>query len=197
MNSMLKSALLLLPLLIFTQKVNAQAENMPLKPKRVSYYCEVDGGYMAGAELRAMFHVKNGLSFGKHFYASLGTGLETYVPSRFVPVFLEARYKVLDRKTSPFVSVSGGYLQGIGRPQNYMYYVPAPASEQKMASGYTFGGKVGIQHAFTPSLSIVSSVGWRYAYARQDAYISYYPYEPTEMSYKMNRFELAIGLIFK
>lgn len=197
MNSILKSALLVLPLFSCMQKVNAQAETIPLKPKRISYYCEVDGGYLAGAELRGMFHVKNGLSFGEHFSASLGTGLETYVPSRFVPVFLEARYNVLNRKTSPFVSVSGGYLQGVGQPQVYMYYFPAPGNEQRLANGYTFGGKVGVQHSFTPSLSIVSSVGWRYAYARQEAYISYFPYEPTEMSYKMNRFELAVGLIFK
>lgn len=197
MNSILKSALLVLPLSVFIREVKAQAEILPVKTKRISYYCEVDGGYLAGAELRGMFHVKNGLSLGKHFFASLGAGLETYVPGRFVPVSLETRYKILDRKTSPFVSVSGGYLQGVGQPQTYIYYVQAPASGQKLANGYTFGGKVGFQHSFTPSLSIVSSVGWRYAYARQEGYMYYLPYEPTEISYKMNRFELAVGLIFK
>lgn len=196
MQNILKSALLALPVFISIREASAQAEMTPPNPKRVSYYCEVGGGYMAGEELRGMFHVKNGLSFGKHLYASLGTGLETYVPGRFVPVFLEARYTILDRKTSPFVSVSGGYLQGVGRPQTNTYYVPYG---QKMGNGYTFGCKVGFQHAFTPGLSIISAVGWRYAYAigRQEPNIYYLPYGPTEMSYKMNRFELSVGLIFK
>lgn len=195
MTTVLKSALLALPLFFLIREASAQSETMPPAPKRAGYYCEVDGGYLAGAELRGMFHVRNGLRFGKHFYASLGTGLETYVPGRFIPVCLEARYKVLDRKTSPFVSVSGGYLQGIGQPQ--IYYIQAPAG-QRLSNGYTFGGKVGFQHAFAPGLTIVSSVGWRYAYAsvKQEPDIYYLPYGPTEMYYKMNRFELAVGLIF-
>lgn len=190
----LQSALVL-ALLAFTPKASAQTEALP-KPKFVQYYCEVNGGYMAGAELRGMFHVKNGLSFGKYIYASLGTGLETYVPSRFVPIFLDVRYKILDRKTSPFVSVSGGYLQGVGQPQP-IYYIQNSNSGLRLSTGYTAGAKLGIVHAFTPGVSIISSVGWRYAYAVQDAYVSYFPYEPTEMSYKMNRFELSVGLIFK
>jgi hypothetical protein len=165
-----------------------------LSPPKMKYFCEVNGGYLAGNEIRSMFHVKNGFSFGNHFDAAIGVGLESYYSGRFVPLFLEGRYTVLNRKTSPFVAISGGYLQGVGQQNQYYYQ-----TNSRLSKGFSTGAKVGIKHQFSKSISMITSFGYRYSYTENPElmyYILPYPNQEAEISYNMNRFELAIGFIF-
>lgn len=181
---------------VFSSSTYAQtpSESTLLAPPKVKYFCEVNGGYLAGNEIRSMFHVKNGLSFGSHFDAAFGVGLESYYSGRYVPLFLEGRYTVFNRKTSPFIAVSGGYLQGVGQQNQYYYQ-----ADSRLSSGFSTGAKVGIKHQFSKSISLVTSMGYRYSYtenAEMMYYILPYPNQQAEISYNMNRFELAIGFIF-
>lgn len=180
-------------LLICSKTVLSQQEVVITPLKKIQYFCELNGGYLAGAELRGLMHVKNGITIGRHFAISLGVGLETHVPGRYIPLFFESKYILMKRKTSPFISVSGGYLQGIQRNQ-FGYY-----GDTKMKGGLTTGARIGIQHFFSGNVGIQTSFGYRYSYAESEGsmYYIHLPYEPMEMSYNMNRFELNVGLIFK
>lgn len=165
-----------------------------LAPPKITYFCEVSGGYLAGNEIRGMFHVKNGLSFGPHVDAAFGLGLESYYAGRYIPLFLEGRYTVLNRKTSPFLAVSGGYLQGVGQKNQYYYQ-----ADSRLSNGFSAGAKIGIKHQFSKSISMLTSLGYRYSYTENPEWMYYilpYPNQPAEISYHMNRFELAIGFIF-
>lgn len=188
----MRNAFKIAVLLLICSKTGLAQQEVVITPlKKIQYFCELNGGYLAGAELRGFIHVKNGISIGQHINLAMGIGLETHVPGKYIPLFLESKYILMKRKTSPFIAVSGGYLQGVQRNQ-YGYY-----SDLKMKGGLTTGARIGIQHFFAGNVGIHTSFGYRYSYAENEGNIYYLPYEPLQMSYNMNRFELNVGLIFK
>ncbi len=175
--------------ILFVQTVFAQNSEKPKSSPKLSYVGQLSAGVLGGDETSRVLHVKNGISFTNHFYATIGLGIERYYSAQYMPIFFDFRYNVLNRKTTPFVSVSSGYLQPL---VSNSYY-----SNNK--GGFTGGAKIGVSHFFSEHVGLETSLGYRYSKVeRQDIYYAWdLIYNPYTTEYNMNRFELSVGLIFK
>lgn len=193
---MRKFSIILLTVVGISAMVHAQEEvNAPskFKPK---YFCELNSGMLAIGDYRAFAHIKNGVSLHPNIDVSFGLGVEGHTTGRYMPLFLEGRYNILTGKTRPFVSLHAGYLQ-IVEDWSYGNW----GSENSNHKGFTCGARFGVQQQISPSISFMSSVGYRFS-ATQYERSGYgwwidLPVEPITMLHNMNRFELSIGLIFK
>jgi len=174
------------------QELDVTPLNSSMNKKRPSYFCEPSVGFLAGDNFGGVFHVKNGFNFQNRFDFSLGLGIEGQGYGKSLPVFLESRYGFLSGKTSPFVSVSAGYLHVF--PSNFFYF-----GENTNQMSFTSGAKLGIKHKVSPGVSIVSALGYRYTFMREEFETGPWGfiYYPATYLYNMNRFELSFGLIFK
>ena len=186
----MKKSLLVLTLAISPVLFAQKADDSKQKSK-VKYISQVSLNFLGGEESAAAFHVKNGLALSPHFNATLGLGIENYnLSSRFMPIFLDFKYNVLDRKTTPFISVSSGYLL----PFTHRSFGP------KAKSGFTGGAKIGVSHFFSEHIGLETSLGYRFSKVEieQNGYSYFDIYTPNYTTeYNMNRFELSVGLIFK
>jgi hypothetical protein len=188
-------AFILLASFGFFSSLKAQT-NVPETSPKFRYFCELNTGFLAGELVSGIFQLKNGVSFGKFWSASLVTGLEGHRPGTFIPIGLEGRFSWNDSKTSPFLSLSANYLQRVGSPNYYSYYY----SENHRTMGFSLGAKIGIRHNISNSVAVVSGIGYRFAFVEErgvnNVCWNCLPYE-TNLLHYMNRFELTFGLIFK
>lgn len=181
-------------ILFFCQSIVAQEKPIGSKKINPQYIARIDAGFLGGAELSRTFQVNNGVSLYNHFHATLGLGIERYYNDPYLPAVLDFRYNVLNRKTTPFVSASAGYLQPLVARTYY----------GKTEGGYTAGSKIGVTHFFAEHIGFETSLGYRYSRTsiNSDVYPIWGPWGgltpyPYEIENNMHRFELSIGLIFK
>lgn len=169
----------------------SQVEQDPSTKNNIRYFCEIGSGYLAGGyEARPIFQIKNGLFIGKNWGIALNTGLESFQSAKYIPIGIDGRFVLLDKKTSPFISMSANYLQGITR-NNYYW------DNNWKNMGFSVGARIGIQYFFTPSLAVISGFGYRYAQSHQFNQGEISPWQPQEIQINMHRFELSIGLIIR
>jgi hypothetical protein len=188
-------ALILLTTFGFCTSLKAQMDLPETLPK-FRYFCELNAGFLAGETVSGIFQLKNGVSFGKFWDASLVTGLEKHRPGLFIPIGFESRFSWNESKTSPFLSLSANYLQKVGG-QNYYY--PYNTDVQR-TMGFSAGAKIGVRHNFSKSVAMITGLGYRYTFVEQRGVSNNcwqcLPYE-TDLLHHLNRFELTFGLIFK
>jgi len=179
----------------FFTSLKAQTDAPEILPK-FRYFCELNAGFLAGETVAGTFQLKNGVSFGKFWSASLVTGLEGHRPGIFIPIGFESRFSWNESKTSPFISLSANYLQKVGGQNYYSSYY----SENQRTMGFSLGAKVGVRHNISKSVAVISGIGYRFAFVEQRGMYNIcwdcLPYE-TNLLHYMNRFELTFGLIFK
>jgi hypothetical protein len=180
-------------LILLTTLFYAQSEQeAQQKAQKFRYFGEVGNGYLAGNyEARPLFNVKNGLFIGNHWGVSFNTGIESFQQIWYLPLGLDGKFVLRDKKTSPFVSFSANYLQAITRPYYYHW-----ANEAKNY-GFNIGARIGIQHFFTPGVALISGLGYRYAQSHAVNQGEINPWQPQEIQTNMHRFELSIGLLIR
>ena len=174
---------------------SVQAQDIVEDKIKPAYFCELNTGFLAGETVSGWMHVKNGFTLGKFWNVSFVTGIEGHRPGIFIPLGFEGRFAFNHKKTSPFVSMSSTYLQNTGT-RNYGYYY----TQVDRTLGFSGGAKLGVQHFFSKSVGIVTSVGYRYTFMEQNGMGNIcwecLPYE-TDLLHHMNRFELTFGFIFR
>ena len=158
----------------------------------------LEAGILAGAQ-----HTSYSAPFSFNFLAgftsntkniiSLGSGVE-FIGKPFTPVFLEYKYLMFDRKTTPFIFIRGGALLQIGGndPESYNNnnndYVPF---NYKGGGSFTFGS--GISWA-KDDFETYLSFAYRYAhtsYQRKEFNRGNITYENS-----LNRLEIKFGFKF-
>ncbi|SFT89243.1 hypothetical protein SAMN05216474_2983 [Lishizhenia tianjinensis] len=137
--------------------------------------------------------INNGVLLRQRYMLSLGVGLEGNQTGMQLPMTFEGKYLILkNRKKTPFVSFTTGYLQPLQRG----YW-------QRAEGGFTAGVQVGFQNFFSEHVGIATSVGFRHWQQRtHDNYYYYYddilPFSPHgSYLYVSNRFEVKFAFIFK
>jgi hypothetical protein len=182
----MKNLLLIVFALLATMQMTYAQDEINSK-SNLSYVAQLQAGYLSGNAFSQTFQIKNGVSFNNRFIASIGLGMERYFYQPYLPIVLDFRYNILKKNTTPFVSVSSGYLQSL--PRNY--------GNIGFRGGFTAGGKIGISHFITDHFGIETSIGYRYSDVKQN----YGWYEiailPYDYKTELHRFELSVGLIFK
>ena len=125
---------------------------------------------------------------------ALGTGFDDYAQYHTVPVFVDVKYAVFNKKNTPFAYSQGGYGFAIEKYSNG--YVSNPVG------GVMMGAGVGMLFK-QDKADLLLSVG--YQYQRVSALYQGYPYyfwntidavNTMEIIRKMNRITLAVGIRF-
>lgn len=145
-----------------------------------------------GAQLN--YEIKPKLAVG------LGAGIEFYKET-YLPVFLNAEYKLRNLNSTPYFFVNGGYLLSI-EDSRTMYY-DYPVSSSMIWPGYNYNKKldptgglfinpgVGYLHYFNQGLGMSFSFGYRYHRLHYKGDKDY----GLDMDY--NRLSVKLGLLFK
>lgn len=183
----MKKILTLLSMFLFIWNTNGQESTI----KKFDFFTSLNMGLTSdfnSSNLSAS--VTNGILFSNRFSAALGVGLEGNQNGRQLPLFLEAKYMLFNKKdNTPFISLMSGYLQPLER--NYW---------QQIDGGFTAGVQIGYQNFFSENVGISTSLGYRYW--SQTASQNYYYYDmiiyPEPLYYYIsNRLELRVSLLFK
>lgn len=136
--------------------------------------------------------VTNGVLLNKRYSLALGIGVEGNQLGRQLPLFFEGKYLILkNRKKTPFISITSGYLQPLDR-NNF----------DKVKGGFSAGIQVGFQNYFSEHVGIATSVGYRYWKQEQESSYGYYYDSPITFNsgsyfYISNRFEVRLALLLK
>lgn len=172
-------------------KTQAQTE---LTTKKVDFVSGIQAGFSTDLFYSDFsMAVTNGVLLRERYLLSIGIGLETNRLGRQIPVFFEGKYLFLkNKKKSPFISLTTGYLQ------------PWYRNDYDMTrGGFTAGVQLGFQNYFSEHVGIATSVGYRYwKQKRENGYGGYYwdsplIYNPGSYIYISNRLEVRFAILFK
>jgi hypothetical protein len=157
---------------------------------------EVETGLLIGPQSARYtapfsFNFLGGLTCKTRNITSIGTGVE-FIGRPFTPIYLEYKYILYDKKTSPFIFLRGGAVVPLGGNETsstYEYdYAP---KNYKGGASFAFGS--GISWA-KEDYDIFFSFAYRYAHTSYQQY----EYNRGDVTYNnaLNRLELKIGLKF-
>ncbi|MFK8037510.1 MAG: hypothetical protein AB8B74_04420 [Crocinitomicaceae bacterium] len=149
------------------------------------YYGIISLGVLGGSAVSANMTFVNGYRISKHWSAGLGLGVENFYDRAYMPVFLEGRYDLLKKSSTPFAQLGFGY--------------DFPFDMDDRNRGGFFGqGLLGFKHELGQHFGIVTGLGFRFGQLEVDNWnwwgdIS----NPQKTIYQINRFDLRFGFIFK
>lgn len=182
----MKNILTLLSLLLIVWNTNGQESTI----KKFDFFTSVNMGMTSDFNNSNLSGtITNGVLINNRFSAALGVGMEGNQNGRQLPIFLEGKYILFNKKdNTPFISVMSGYLQPLER--NYW---------QNIDGGFTAGVQIGYQNFFSENVGIATSIGYRYwsQQGTQGYYYDIIAYPEPIYYYISNRFELRLSLIFK
>lgn len=147
------------------------------------FYNRMNVGVLGGSSSSPSFHIINGYRFNARWSTGIGLGLEPLNPGLgAIPIFAEGNYNVLTRNTTPWISVMAGYELPLRNISNNK-------------GGITVGGKVGFSYFVTDHCGITTSVGYRYAYLRDQT--NWQGWDDFVTVSHISRYEFRMGLVFK
>jgi hypothetical protein len=180
-----------------TSDVDRYAKEVPsfAGRKKSGMTFALEAGLMIGAQSNEYkapfsFNAIAGYTIEKNHMAGIGTGAE-FLGKTFVPLFLEYKYTIRDKRVSPFLFARGGALIHVGPDEEsdntYYYY----NKEYKGGATLTLG--TGLSWA-TEGLETYLSFAYRYA---QTSYIQT-DYNHQDITYEnnYNRLEVKFGFRF-
>jgi hypothetical protein len=122
---------------------------------------------------------------------SIGSGVE-FIGKPFIPLFLEYKYLLFDRKTTPFIFARGGALLHIG-VEDSESYVPYDYNPTNYRGGGSFALGSGISWA-KEDYDAYLSFAYRYAHTSYDQ--NDYTRGNTTYENSLNRLEIKFGFKF-
>jgi len=165
----------------YPQSEIVKIEKFAPEINKSGFYNKTSVGIMGGGEqVSASLRVVNGYSFNAHWDLGFGVGIEQLRWNPYVPLFLEGRYSIFSGATRPFIAVHGGYAL----PLRNMEF---------NKGGLTAGAEIGVTHYFSNHVGISTSIGYRYAYLRENN--SWW--EDFVTISQINRFEIRLGFVFR
>jgi len=180
------------------------------KPSRIFNITEL--GFLIGNQDNTnkspfIFHTSANYSFTPLLSAGVGTGVELYRET-YVPVTVHVMYKLNNRRTSSYVSLSGGYQIPVDGTRmtttelysplmsDYMYsssYYPYPYyqnSELKAKGGFLLHPAMGFFYQLNEGLGMGVSVGYRFQV------LNYTGDNDYRLDVTYNRLSVKLGFIF-
>ena len=180
------------------------------KPSRIFNITEL--GFLIGNQDNTnkspfIFHTSANYSFTPLLSAGVGTGVELYRET-YVPVTANVMYKLNNRRTSPYVSLSGGYqipVDGTRMTTTEVYsplmsdymssssYYPYPYyqnSELKAKGGFLLHPAMGFFYQLNEGLGMGVSVGYRFQV------LNYTGDNDYRLDVTYNRLSVKLGFIF-
>ena len=180
------------------------------KPSRIFNITEL--GFLIGNQDNTnkspfIFHTSANYSFTPLLSAGVGTGVELYRET-YVPVTVHVMYKLNNRRTSPYISLSGGYQIPVDGTRmtttelysplmsDYMYsssYYPYPYyqnSELKAKGGFLLHPAMGFFYQLNEGLGMGVSVGYRFQV------LNYTGDNDYRLDVTYNRLSVKLGFIF-
>jgi hypothetical protein len=132
------------------EKIIADSIAVANKPKPVKEtgfisINEVGGGFGLGVVTedfgRSVISLNTiaGYRVNKHFTAGLGTGVNFYNGGYLIPVYLDFRYRITDRKVTPFFVADGGVMFSTkGLSSSGLFINPGFGFEKKLTNKVSF-----------------------------------------------------------
>jgi hypothetical protein len=192
--------LLFVPVLIFFTTIS-MAQEVPGTGEKKKKACSCAYGSLynvgllkgdAGGKLQ--LQTIQGVRYGKWF-AGLGIGLDNYY-RRSIPVFLDLRREILNRKNTPFVYGDAG----INIPWNKKEQ-PTEYSTSTFRNGFYSDVGVGYRLAAIKSSAFVLSAGYSFTYLKQRGPVYPCAIDPCPANWggdwrknKQNRLSLKLGV---
>lgn len=187
---MLKVKIIIMSLILahigFSQNSTSElSENLSVdsnSPVVSGFYNRINVGVLGGSNASPSFNIVNGYRMNENWSAGFGLGTETFFGRSYIPVFFEGNYNILKKSTTPWLSVMAGYelpISNIG----------------DVKGGFTCGGKIGFSYFVGKHVGISTSLGYRYAYLRDE--FNGWGWEDFVTISQVNRFEFRVGLVFK
>jgi hypothetical protein len=181
-----------------TTVMPAYHSKQQLNPMKNGFYNTTDFGILFGqgtyySTQTASLNMVNGYQINPNFAVGLGIGFEGYdVP--LAPIFVEAKYFLLKKSFSPFVSLQSGYSLPLS---NYIL------SDGKRANkgGVMLGANIGFRKYLTDHFGLIASVGYRYQESHSSEEYYWWGWEgdnnsSTEITRYYNRFAVRFGITF-
>lgn len=164
--------------------------------KSEGFTLSLEAGLLAGSQdtkyfAPFSFNVLLGYTGNTNHIVSLGSGVE-FIGRPYTPIFIEYKYIVYNRKTSPFIFLRGGAVAAIGGAEhsnpNYVDYGP-----KDYGGGGSFTAGTGISWA-KEDFGTYLSFAYRYAHTsyKQREYNSNY----VTYNDNLNRLEVKFGFTF-
>jgi len=149
------------------------------------YYGNISAGILGGSQISGNLLFVNGYRINEHWAAGLGLGVEEFYGRWYMPLFIEGKYNLLKKGSTPFVSLGFGY----DLPFEYT---------DRNKGGFFGQGFLGFQHEIGQHFGIITGIGFRYGKLEVENWnwwgeIS----NPTKTIYEINRFDLRFGFIFR
>ncbi|NOQ74080.1 MAG: hypothetical protein GQ574_18885 [Crocinitomix sp.] len=165
-----------------TSELNESLSVGSNSPVVSGFYNRINVGVLGGSNASPSFNIINGYRFNERWSAGLGLGTETFFNSAYIPTFIEGNYNILKKSTTPWLSVMAGYEMPIDNWGD-------------VKGGFTCGGKVGFSYFVGKHVGISTSLGYRFAYLRDES--NWWGWEDFVTISEVNRFEFRVGMVFK
>lgn len=144
------------------------------------FYNRTSLGVLGGSEIGISLRTVNGYSFNRHWEAGFGLGIDRFVWTPYIPIFLEGRYSFFTGATRPFISAHAGYE------------LPLRNLEFNKG-GLTTGLDLGVTHYFSNHVGISTSAGYRFAILKETNWW----WDDFVTISQISRFEIRLGLVFR
>lgn len=160
-------------------------EIKPFRPivAKSGYYSTLSIGALGGSRISANLTFVNGYRINAHWAAGLGLGIEEFYARPYMPIFLEGKYNLLKKTSTPFATLGFGY--------------DLPFEMNERNRGGLFGqGLLGFKHEFGQHIGIVTGIGFRFGQLEFEDW-NWWGDSGGKTIYQINRFDLRFGFIFR
>ena len=162
-------------------------EIKPFRPVAAEsgFYNIFSFGLFGGSDVSGNLTIVNGYRFNPHWSAGLGIGVEAFYDRNYAPIFLEGKYNLLKKGSTPFINIGFGY--------------DLPFEYTKINKGGFFGqGLIGIQHELGQHFGIITGIGFRYGQLQVQNWNWWGGIDGNiKTIYEINRFDFRFGFIFR
>ena len=158
----------------------------------------MEGGFLIGAQTADYknpfsFNILGNMTFDTKSIVGIGSGVE-YIGVPFTPVFLEYKYIISDKKSTPFLFLRGGKMFHLHEESNTDYYTyPQYNTDKSYSGGLTFTIGTGVSWSNQNGETYLS-------FAYRNANTSYTQHDAANLITKYknsyNRLEVKFGFKF-
>ena len=148
-------------------------------------------GILSGSsEDKLQLQTINGISY-RSMFAGIGVGMDYYF-ARSVPVFMDLRKMLSNRKTTPFIYLDGGY--------SFLWQKEKELWEVDTKGGIYYGAGLGYQIQLVGKTKLELDCGYSYKRFSKEKdnmpWSSFWPHTFDTYTYSLKRISIKAGLSF-